>query len=1658
MDNIHQKINEELAKTYFQVDISTHAKSKGMWSGSFAKSVNEEFLLEEGKFSKRNISYPQALYKGIDEILVNAIDQWIKTLGGPKKYMVTKIVIKFTPDGYISIFNNGDGIPVDLVKNIKGESMYVPQLISTEFLAGSNNSDDKNRISGGTNGLGIKLTSNNSKHFVLETVDIVRKKHYIQESHDRLARTDPPTITPLKSLGVDSILKKGGALFKFLPDYKIYKVDIKKDYAELNLLFKTRAIHTAAHTGLCVTYNDEEIKVNNMETFAELFLPTSQLVCTKIKHPEYDWDVVVGISDTGSYETLSIVNGICVKTGTHLNYIRDLVIDGIKLRTERLLKKFVVYKKSMLQNNLFIMISGNIPNPAFDSQSKTNIAGSVASYKEYVLGKSVLAKIWKMMEVRLVEQYLTDFKTKTTRKANTNGIKKYKKAKYAATNKSDQCTLLICEGDSAESMTRTSLTSKKVPMSYDYYGTFNIGGVPMNSRTKSTAYESSGKTVVRRQKQLVDNERLSSLEKVCNLNHTFTYETKEERDTLSYGFVVATVDQDLDGVGQIFGLILSHFERFWPALIMHGYVKQLATPIIRAFPKSGKAAVESFYTDEEYRQWVLNKFGKDERSADDLGSGESGLDKWEVKYYKGLATHNDDEAIHMFQKYDSSLYTITYDDLAAKTFEIYYGNDPDLRKIELVIRRPPVVIHDMSLSCTEHLQSHTKEFQLDNIMRKLPHMYDGLNPARRKILCGSRNRFLSNNGEVKVFQLAGYIAEKMNYHHGSASLEKTIINMAQDYVGANNLPLLLPLSQFGCIDPDTPVLMWDSTIKKAKNVLAGDKLVGDDGLVRNVLRTINGEDMMFKISNGNMENYIVNNNHILTLCFSEHKTIRWKDSSKCWLMNYLDINTKTIKSKRKGTSLISDSKHFNKSKLSKDDALLMMKEFADSIPDTSIIDINIQEYLKLPSSVKRNLKGVLNQSVINWPEHKVDIDPYILGSWLGDGMSDCHAFASIDSEIIKSWSIWLDSIGCEVKHCENYNDHEGCTYYIRRRGSHRAFDDYALGDANHTSVECKGCQTSNHKSEACDWVFDKKTDTVECHGFRSNGYRTKNLNPFKEIMKKNNLFKNKHIPVAYVRNSEETRLQILAGMIDTDGSLKKTKNQYRFEIYQCTERKHLLESFRIIAGSLGYRAKIFKQQKNMLTLSITGYGLEKIPTRLPRKQIKTPITYTMNSMVHSIKVTPIGKGKFCGWSVDKNERFLLGDFTITHNSRFRSGHDYGAPRYIKTKLNKDLVSALFRTEDDYVLDYTYDEGVCNEPVCYVPVAPFALLESLEIPATGWKYAGYARDWKAVHKNILGLVKGYDSETKLQAFTPITMPFWKNKWNGTTRSVNSKTGKQTWSMGPYMYDDEKNVIEIFELPFQEGNESYVEKMESKTYVASVQDDSSKLQIDIKIKLKPLGFDGIVTTCGNKGSPEFDVIEDYCLLKKRMNKHLNVIKDGIVHEAKSYKEILMLWFVKRHDTYVRRFERLRIIIRLRIMFHKQVSEFVENHKKYNFSELDEDTATSLLTKDKYLKFNKALLDNPQFTPLDKMEFLVCDAKAANTSYNYLFAVGPRQRMETARIARAKKLKELEKYYKHIMSDDIVKTTWLEELKELDDVITKGTTSELGWLCSERKVKFK
>ena len=79
--------------------------------------------------------------------------------------------------------------------------------------------------------------------------------------------------------------------------------------------------------------------------------------------------------------------------------------------------------------------------------------------------------------------------------------------------------------------------------------------------------------------------------------------------------------------------------------------------------------------------------------------------------------------------------------------------------------------------------------------RSIPNIMDGLKPGQRKVIftCLKRN----DRKEVKVAQLAGSVAEKSAYHHGEASLMATIINLAQNFVGSNNLNLLLPIGQFG---------------------------------------------------------------------------------------------------------------------------------------------------------------------------------------------------------------------------------------------------------------------------------------------------------------------------------------------------------------------------------------------------------------------------------------------------------------------------------------------------------------------------------------------------------------------------------------------------------------------------------------------------------------------------------------------------------------------------------------------------------------------------------------------------------------------------------------------------------------------------------------------
>ena len=676
----------------------------------------------------------------------------------------------------------------------------------------------------------------------------------------------------------------------------------------------------------------------------------------------------------------------------------------------------------------------------------------------------------------------------------------------------------------------------------------------------------------------------------------------------------------------------------------------------------------------------------------------------------------------------------------------------------------------------------------------------------------------------------------------------------------------MPSGQFGCIDPETPVFLWNGNIEKAKNIKIGDKLIGDDGTSRIVYKLTSGIDDMYEISNGHMDNYKVNSHHILTVCFTSHKKIIYKKHSSRWVMEFFDDDLKIIKSK-------SD---VNYEKLI---------EFSKCIRDNNIFDINVQQYLKLSNHAKHHIKGVLNTSITQWDEQFLEIDPYIFGMWLGDGMSDGHAFASIDSELVKAWVLWLDKIGCEACHVKNIPPHETHSFYIRRTGSSRGST--AIGDLLHSSKICKGCNTSSYIMEACDWNFEKNNCSIICTGKNILNQNVRNLNPFKELLKKMKVFKNKHVPHKYIFNSEQNRLKILAGMIDTDGCLKKQNEVYHYEISQCKERFNLLESFRIIAGSLGFRARIHKTTESLYTLSIRGFNLENIPVKLKRKQITTQ-NRIYNCMHHSIDVKYIGKGEYCGWNIDNNERFLLGDFTITHNTRILGGKDSASPRYIFTRLTP-ITKILFNEHDSELLDYLDDDGQSIEPKYYIPIIPMLLVNGSEGIGTGYSTNIPCYNPDDIIANLKILIDT-DGKGEQHEMTP-----WYRGFKGT---IEKESEFKYITTGVYSIIN-PTTIEITELPIGKWTQTYKEFLESLIEANDIIDyknNSDDTKVSFKIIMQKIVIDSL--------SRE-DIIKKLKLTSSINISNMHVFDNHCkIRKVNSPEEIIYRFYQVRKDLFVKR----------------------------------------------------------------------------------------------------------------------------------------------------------
>ena len=264
--------------------------------------------------------------------------------------------------------------------------------------------------------------------------------------------------------------------------------------------------------------------------------------------------------------------------------------------------------------------------------------------------------------------------------------------------------------------------------------------------------------------------------------------------------------------------------------------------------------------------------------------------------------------------------------------------------------------------------------------------------------------------------------------------------------------------------------------------------------------------------------------------------------------------------------------------------------------------IRVYDYIKQNNTFKKE-HYMYRPECLKLDEKQVLIEPYFLGLWLGDGNSAEVRISTLDAEII------------------NYLDG-----YSKRLG-------LKLVKSRHTS----GCGSYG--------ITKGK-----------NGGNTKAF-CLKGLMKLYDLIDNKHIPKDYLINSEKNRMLLLAGLIDSDGYLNDKNIPQKTSYIFCNNNEVLIDNVVYLCRSLGFSAN---KKKLVAKLKSRNYQCEtfrvyingdvsKIPCKVARKQI-TNKKELRNVRAASFKIESVGEGEYFGFSLDKNNLYLLDNFIINHNS------------------------------------------------------------------------------------------------------------------------------------------------------------------------------------------------------------------------------------------------------------------------------------------------------------------------------------------------------------------------------------------------------------------------
>lgn len=742
-----------IEKTYVKLSPIEHIlKRSGMYLGDIDFKDEKQLIYLDNQIIQKEINFSSGLYKIFDEILVNTIDSSVRD-----KYV--KIIKAIINPEFFSIYN--DGIGIDVIKHPE-HKIYVPELIFGHLLTSTNYDDDVERIYGGQFGYGAKLTAIFSTKFIVEVWDQKRKLYYYQEFENNLTKISKAKIEKMKEI-------KGGVKITSYPDFEKFKTT-KFSADMLNLLYRrVNDLLALTKKDINIYLNDIQLKrEHGFKDFLKLFPSNDEWIIGKcIKNPHWEFSIKFNDGKTMEHNThISFVNGIYTnKGGTHINYLENLLFE----KFQKIIGN--EFTKRHLRDYLMICLKTTIINPSFNSQTKEELTTPINKFgfdcdisKDFWDQIKNSELITKLKEIVSLSSQKVIAKYDGSKKNKLKHIPKLEDANFAGTKKSIECVLILTEGDSAKATAISGISA--ISNGRNYYGVYPLRGKLLNVREASTS-------------QINNNQEIIDIKKILGLKSGTQY-NKDNIQDLRYGAVMLMTDADEDG-SHIKGLIINFFDYFFPSLLeIEGFIRILQTPLVKA---TKKEIILNFANIRAYKVWK-------EKTADNY--------LWKIKYYKGLGTSTSKEAAEYFKNINNNTVNIINKQDNKDILLAFSKTKVNERKLWLQNYNPDKILSidpPTTITIKEFINQELIHFSNYDNIRSIPSIMDGLKPSQRKVLFACFKRNLIN--ELKVAQLAAAVAEIASYHHGEQSLVATIINMAQDFVGSNNLNLLKPIGQLG---------------------------------------------------------------------------------------------------------------------------------------------------------------------------------------------------------------------------------------------------------------------------------------------------------------------------------------------------------------------------------------------------------------------------------------------------------------------------------------------------------------------------------------------------------------------------------------------------------------------------------------------------------------------------------------------------------------------------------------------------------------------------------------------------------------------------------------------------------------------------------------------